>query len=820
MSASIFSNLPGHLAERTRLYSGSGTPTGRWVVYWMRTAVRSGENPALDVARYLAHQRELPLLVYQAISEHYRYASDRHHTFMLEGARDVQARLAVAGISYAFHLGTAADRRPHLATLARQATLLVTEDMPVDPPRRFLKALARQVDKPIICVDTACVAPMQLVKKPYTRAFQFRQATRDLYSKRLSRTWPGVEVPVRTVEVADLPFEPLDLQSADIPSLVANCEIDHAIGPVPDTPGGTAAGYARWEAFRASGLAGYARHRNNALRDGVSRLSPYLHYGMVSPMRIAREAAGAGNHGSEKYLDELLIWRELAYAFCFCRDDHDQWSALPEWARQTLEAHAADSRPRQFSWESMARGQTGDRLWDAAQRSLLRHGELHNNVRMTWGKAIVNWTPDPRTAWRRMIDLNHRYALDGRDPASYGGLLWCLGQFDRPFEPERTVLGTVRPRSTATHARRLDPDRYLAKIMTPRFESVPTIAVIGAGISGLFAARTLADHGLHVTVFEKSRGVGGRMATRRVDGGAAFDHGAQYFTARDRRFQRYVESWRQQGLVARWPDPSTDPDQTLVVLRQGRVVSRSDSVDRFVAVPGMNGICKHLADPLQILTRTRISKIGGIGTQLELVDETGVSQGRFDRLIVSAPAEQTAELLAGYPELADPVGKIRMQPCWATMASFAHPLTDQWAGAFAQDSFLSWVARNNSKPGRSGGAEHLVIHADASWSFDHRERPPDEVAGAMLEEFWRLSGLPAQTPFHRQSHRWKFALPEQPGDAGCFFDARAGIAACGDWACGSRVEGAFLSGMAAAGRILGTLTARTQPPPSEQMQLF
>ena len=194
-----------------------------------------------------------------------------------------------------------------------------------------------------------------------------------------------------------------------------------------------------------------------------------------------------------------MIWRELAYAFCFYTDVSDPWAAVPEWARQTLQSHAADTRDQTFQWEELARAQTNDTLWNAAQLSLLRQGELHNNVRMTWGKAILNWTASPKRALELMIDLNHRYALDGRDPASYGGLLWCLGQFDRPFEPAREIFGTVRPRSTVDHARRLDPQSYTKLVVTPRCNHVPNVAVIGAGISGLMAARTLADHGLTVT---------------------------------------------------------------------------------------------------------------------------------------------------------------------------------------------------------------------------------------------------------------------------------------------------------------------------------
>lgn len=808
----LFDSLPNHLLERSRWVHGQPEEllagTGACVMYWMRNAVRSEENPALDVARWLAAELDLPLLIYHAISEDYDYASDRHHTFMLEGARDVQSQFAEKGLSYSFFLSTEGDRRPHLVTLANSARVVVTEDMPVDPSRRFLRSLQRKTTTPMMAVDTACVVPMQMVKKPYTRAFQYRNATKRLYAERLTRRWPVLPLETQPLEVSQLAFDPIDLTQADLSQLVAKCDIDHSVGPIIDSMGGSQAGYERWQAFKSTRLKRYASQRNNALVAGVSRMSPYLHYGMVSPFRIAREAAAIDHGGAEKYLDELLIWRELAYAFCFYRDDHDQWTALPDWAQETLEQHQVDQRSEIYSWEQLARGETADEFWNTAQKSLLMQGELHNNVRMTWGKAVLKWKQSPREALQTLIDLNHRYALDGRDPASYGGILWCLGQFDRPFEPRQDIIGSVRPRPTAEHARRLDLEQFRAQVTTPKFRPVPRVAVIGAGISGLFAARTLQDHGWPVTVFEKSRGLGGRMATRRVDPTdglrhpMSFDHGAQYFTARNHHFQRYVNSWVEQGHVALWPDTTQGADQKIVVIQNGEIQSESNSEVRYVGVPTMNAICKHLGDKLSIQTGTRVAKVLPEAGSIQLWDENNESLGNFDRLIVTAPAAQAAELLTPFPHLSSQISKIVMNPCWAAMVGFEHPLTDHWVGAFLHDSFLSWAARNGTKSGRHRPVEQLVIHASPQWTESHWEQDPEQVGRLMIDEFWRVSGIPARTPIHLRAHRWKFAIPESPVNQNCFYDSEAGIAACGDWVNGSRVEGAFMSGMAAAGRIL------------------
>ena len=809
----LLTGLPNHLAERTRFYQtdSSSAPSceGEFVVYWMQTAVRSDENPALDVAAELANRFEIPLLVYQGLSPRYRFASDRHHTFILQGARDVQRAFSRQGIAYALNVETGDSAERCLKTLADAAAVVVTEDMPVDPPRKFVRALGRQTHTPILCVDTVCVVPMQLVSESYTRAFEFRRATKSMFESRVTEHWPVNENRPKMFAMDGLPFAnlnlnlnlnlDLDLDQQSIASIVARCRIDHSVGPVPDTVGGEIAGGQRWEAFRDTSLSRYASRRNDALAtEGVSRMSAYLRYGMVSPMRIAREAAEMKSAGSEKFLDELLIWREMSYNFCFHRSDHGRWSSIPQWAQETLREHQSDVREDVYSWETLARGQTDSPLWNAAQKSLLINGELHNNVRMTWGKAILNWTADPKVALKLMIDLNHRYALDGRDPNSYGGLLWCLGQFDRPFEPPQPIFGTVRTRPVDNHARRLDVGQWADKVAVSRLKTLPRVAVIGSGISGAIAARTLSDHGVPVTVFDKGRGVGGRMATRRVDGESCFDHGAQYFTARDPVFQRYVDSWLQDDIVASWPDKR----QRIVSLRDGEVESTSKTTRRFVATPTMTAIVKHLCQGIDLQTGTRIASIEPDDRTMRLTADDGRVVGVFDNVIVATPSEQAADLVAPFPKLALAAGAISMQPCYALMLTVAEPITTDWVGAFVDDEIISWIGRNSTKPARPGDKEHLVVHANSAWTTRHWDDDRDSVAAALTAALWRVTSLEPQPELHRDCHRWKFARCDDASTDGYFCNPDHRIVVCGDWANGSRVEGAFLSGISAAGRLM------------------
>ena len=547
----LVSRLPTHLRERVHVVSPQPpgpasqdlTTSGEFILYWMRTAVRGHENPALDVALSLSALLSRPLFVYHAVSERYPYASDRHHHFILEGARDVQVELASRGIGYALHVERRGHRGPHLRRLAERAVIVVTEDMPWAPLVAWTQGLATALRRPLLAVDTACVLPARLIGRAWLRAFAFRAATASERRQRAHKPWTEV-TPAYPAFVPSLPFQPLDLATVDLAELVAGCDIDHSIAPVPHTRGGSQAGYARWARFVRQGLSRYASGRDDPLQpEASSRMSAYLHYGQVSPLRIAREAvqAAVAEDSRDKFLDELLTWRELAHVYCTYEPGHETLAAVPDWAKKTLAAHESDRRPLLPSWERLARGETGEPLWDAAQHSLRIHGELHNNLRMTWGKALLAWTPNAQAALSLLIDLNHRYALDGRDPSSYGGILWCLGQFDRPFPPNRPYLGIVRPRSLREHAKKLSPAAYRAQVLRPALLRPLRVAVLGDDEAVWICARTLADHacppqvfGLHLESAETA------SAQQKMQGSVISDP----------RLRRYVDSWMQEAVIS------------------------------------------------------------------------------------------------------------------------------------------------------------------------------------------------------------------------------------------------------------------------------
>ncbi|MGP1345940.1 MAG: FAD-dependent oxidoreductase [Phycisphaerales bacterium] len=829
----LITHLPPHLAERARPLADRPIPAApHFVLVWLHHALRAEENPALDTAIALANRLALPVLAYQGLAGNHRYNADRHHAFILESARDLHAALERRGIGHILHVPTDPRTPSPLPALTRRAAALIVEDFPAPPFPRWTQRIAEKAASPVLAIDAACVIPMRSHARWYDRAFKFESKTSAEFHKRTRRQWPPIEPahPWTDAHQAALPDIPslhtVDTRTMGIAHLCARCAIDHTIPPIPHTPGGSTAGYARWQRFRDHHLHAYAKRRNDAASlHAVSRLSPHLHYGTVAPTRIAREAAEQPSEGAAKFLNELLVWRELAHAFCFWFEgDPESTQALPEWARQSLARHADDPRTT-LDWETLARARTGDPLWDAAQTSLLRQGELHNNIRMTWGKAIPLWTRTPSDALRTLFDLNHRYALDGSDPNSYGGLLWCLGQFDRPFEPESPVLGAIRPRDTATHAQRLDLNRYRAIVCRPRAARIPSIAIIGAGIAGLAAARTLADQGIPIRVFDKGRGPGGRCSTR-FENTLRFDHGAAYLTAHDPRFARFVDAWRERGLVQPWA-PRLASLTTDATIHATIDATTTTTPEHWLAPPeGMHAINAHLAADLSVSFGTRIHTIAREQRQWALLDEHARTIARADILICNAPPAQAATLLDPIaPDLARRATAIPFDPCWALMLAthrtHAHDPPPFDAARAANPAAnpaapIAWISRENSKPGRdtptstNTNIDTWVIHASPEWSRRHLELEAPEAAQHLRALAARaIPALEAHPPTLIKAHRWRYALCAAPWDDDCHYDPDRAIGLCGDWfaSCArhGRIETAFLSGAALAARILATI---------------
>ncbi len=485
-------------ARLRRLNDARVAARGEYVLYWVQIYRRLERNHALDYALRCAAELERPLVVYEGLRIDYPWASRRLHRFVLEGMQANAARAAELGLSYWPFVETEPGQgRGLLRRLSARAALVVTDDYPCFIVPAQAEALARKVEVPVFAVDSNSLVPLSLLGPPVSAAAHLRPRIH----KAFAAAWPhrGAAKPRLRGVPSRRVRPPFDAWKAkDLAGFVDALPLDASVVPVPGTPGGAPAARARLRAFVKKRLRGYAEARSQprSLEEGhASGLSPYLHFGHVSIEEIVeavlatsgtwtpeelrvhnrgkREGFFSDDPDVDAFLDEAVTWRDVGFHWHWTRraDAASLERALPAWALATLGAHAGDRRPWLYTAEELESGRTHDPLWNAAQRELVTTGTIHGYLRMLWGKKVIEWSASPAEAYRTLEHLNNKYALDGRDPNSYSGILWCFGLFDRPWAPERKVLGSVRYMSSENTARKFDLRPYYAYV-----DGLPTIA--------------------------------------------------------------------------------------------------------------------------------------------------------------------------------------------------------------------------------------------------------------------------------------------------------------------------------------------------------
>ncbi|MGC9028520.1 MAG: deoxyribodipyrimidine photolyase [Desulfomonilaceae bacterium] len=467
-------------------------PGGEYVVYWMTAYRRTSWNFSLQRAVEWAETLKKPLVILEALRADYKWASDRLHRFVIEGMRDNWLRLKNSKALYYPYIEMQVNAgKGLLSELAHRACVVVADDFPCFFLPRMLSAAALQVPVLLEKVDANGLLPMQEADQAFLRAFDFR---RFLQKRILPHLFtPPEPDPVASLSMRAYPdmlsylherWQPAYRFLDDVVSLdLSRLPIDHSVPPA-ETAGGCERATATLRTFLRHSLSEYDVLRNHPDDDATSGLSPYLHFGQISvhqifqevaqhegwsPDRLAPQTAGKRSGwwgmsaGAEAFLDELVTWRELGYNMCRFRKDYDAFESLPEWAKETLEKHTLDTRPYLYSLQQLENAETHDELWNAAQNQLRREGKIHNYLRMLWGKNILAWTPSPREALHVMIHLNNKYALDGRNPNSYTGILWCLGRYDRPWGPERPIFGKVRYMSSQSTKQKVRVSTFIRK---------------------------------------------------------------------------------------------------------------------------------------------------------------------------------------------------------------------------------------------------------------------------------------------------------------------------------------------------------------------
>lgn len=428
---------------------------GSYVLYWMQQSQRAAFNPALEYALEQANELDLPLLVCFGLTS-FPDANARHYDFMLRGLAEVRDRLIARGIGFVIRKAP-----PHelARRLAADAALVVCDRGYLKIQRTWRAKLAEGLQRRLIQVEGDVLVPVELASAKH------EYAARTI-RPRIQRVWDDFldELEPRPVRRrADRLAIAGDVDLDDVGKVVAGLKVDQAVGAVKRFPAGEGAARAQLKAFISGGLSRYAEERGKPEARAASHMSPYLHFGQISPVEIVlavRRTPASDNRAT--YLEELVVRRELAMNHVFYEPGYDSYSAMPDWARRTLAEHAGDPRPHLYTREQFEAAQTHDPYWNAAMREMLATGYMHNHLRMYWGKKILQWSASPDKAFETTLALNNRWFLDGRDANSYTNVGWLFGLHDRPWGPQ-PVFGTVRSMGANTF-KKFDADAYVRQV--------------------------------------------------------------------------------------------------------------------------------------------------------------------------------------------------------------------------------------------------------------------------------------------------------------------------------------------------------------------
>ena len=449
------------MIQTTRIKTLKDAPEnqeGSYVLYWMGLSQRAVFNPALEFAIDEANARDVPVLVCYGIAEGFPEVNARHWTFLLEGMAQIGPALERRGIAFV------ARREPPVKTAlqyAKHAVLVVCDRNYLKPIRQFYADFVAQAPCRVVQVEGDVVVPVE------TASSKHEYAARTLRPK-INRLLPDYLVPLKARKVrrpaTDI-RETSTLALDDIPKLVASLKTDHSVRAVRRFKGGTREAEARLKAYLGEAFADYGSGRSKPEAGAASHMSPYLHFGQISPVAIAlavRAAEAGSDEDKNAYIEELVVRRELAMNHIFYEPNYDSLNAVPEWARKTLGAHRSDKRTILYSPEQFEQSGTHDIYWNAGMTEMRETGYMHNHMRMYWGKKILEWSKTPDLAWETVLHLNNKYFLDGRDANSFNNVGWLFGLHDRPWGG-RAVYGSVRSMGAAS-LKKFDADAYVKDV--------------------------------------------------------------------------------------------------------------------------------------------------------------------------------------------------------------------------------------------------------------------------------------------------------------------------------------------------------------------
>jgi deoxyribodipyrimidine photo-lyase len=439
--------------ERIQALNAKETKKGRYVLYWMQASQRTEYNHALEYAVVKANELHQPLVVFFGITDHFPEGSQRHYTFMLEGLREVRLSLEKRGIQMVIQ-HTSPEQG--VVQFAKGASFVVVDRGYLKIQRAWRDYAASRMDCPLVQVESDVIVPIEETspKEEYTAA-----TIRSKIHKKLDHFLCPLKEVDPDMDSLSLDFDSFDID--DVEEAVSRLHIDRSVKKVSCYRGGAGEAKKHLRLFLRDKLDRFPEMRNDPTVDFLSHMSPYLHFGQISPLSIALTVSQTQGLSKEAYLEELIVRRELSMNFVFYNGQYDSFEgAIPQWAQKTLKAHQKDKRPYLYALEELETAKTHDPYWNAAHNEMVFTGKMHGYMRMYWGKKILEWSKTPDEAFRAALYLNNKYELDGRDPSGFTGVAWCFGKHDRPWK-EREIFGNVRYMNEGGLKRKFDADGYV-----------------------------------------------------------------------------------------------------------------------------------------------------------------------------------------------------------------------------------------------------------------------------------------------------------------------------------------------------------------------
>jgi deoxyribodipyrimidine photo-lyase len=445
------------MIEETRITPFNQEPPGegKYVLYWMQAAQREEYNHALEYAVERANDLGKPVVVCFGLTGEFPEANERHYRFMLEGLQETREALLDRGIRMVIATESPVALVPRMAA---DACLVIVDAGHLRIQRQWRAEVAERVHCAFHEVETNLIVPVE-------EAAEKENFSAGTFRPRIKRVLPAYLRGLRRRKVRmkspKLDFDDVTLDDMD--RVMRTLKVDGSVRAVDGYCGGTTEAKRRLRRFVESKLDEYPELRNDPNAEAVSNMSPYLHFGQISPLYVALRVQAASSRGKEAYLEELIVRRELSYNFVYYCNEYDRFECLPPWARRTLDYHRRDKREYVYSTDDLEAARTHDPYWNAAQKEMVLTGKMQGYMRMYWGKKILEWTDRPQEAFKIALYLNNKYELDGRDPNGFAGVAWCFGKHDRAWQ-ERPVFGKVRYMNAAGLKRKFDPDAYAERI--------------------------------------------------------------------------------------------------------------------------------------------------------------------------------------------------------------------------------------------------------------------------------------------------------------------------------------------------------------------